>query len=132
VRFSVEEGHVAAFCRALGVAAPVTGQEAPLTFSGCVRQQDPEHMRELVPTGPLASMPGTGGTILHASQRFEYFGPVRVGDSFEVEEVRGRTWTKAGRDGGDLTFTEHLCELRDGSGAVVVRATMVLVETSAR
>jgi len=42
----------------------------------------------------------------------------------------GRTWEKAGRRGGTLTFAEELTEYRDQDGALVVTATMVMVTTS--
>ena len=40
-----------------------------------------------------------GGGGLHAEQEFEYFRPLRVGETLTVHKRQGRTWTKDGRSG---------------------------------
>jgi N-terminal half of MaoC dehydratase len=127
MQFPIEVGHVLAFARAVGEPAPEVGQIAPPTFTATSIQHDPEHMRGMRPSGPLATVAGDGGAVLHAEQHFEYLAPVRVGDVLTVSEAVGRSWAKIRRQGGALEFTEHIKELRDDHGEVVVRSRMVLV-----
>ncbi|MEV8546465.1 MaoC family dehydratase N-terminal domain-containing protein [Streptomyces sp. NPDC051572] len=127
LRFPVEEGHVLAFTRAVGEPPPGAGDVVPPTFTATTVQHDPQHMRDMRPIGALAATADEGGMVLHAEQHFEYLGPVRVGDVLHVDEVPGRTWTSQSGQGGTLTFTELVKELRDDTGSVVVRSRMVLV-----
>ena len=133
--FTVEPGHVMAFSRAVGGPGPVdsppeVGTPAPPTFVAVDVQFDPEHMRGMRPSGVLADTGSAGGSVLHAEQEFEYFAPVRVGDSLTMSHHDGRTWTKRSRGGGELRFREILKEYRNAAGDLVVRSRMVLVETS--
>jgi hypothetical protein len=130
-RFPIEEGHALAFARAIGERAPGPGEVVPPTFTACSGQHDPEHMRDLRPTGALAAAVAAGGTVLHAEQHFEYLGPVCVGDVLTVVERPGRTWEKRNRAGRLLAFTELVKEFTNPVGDVVVRARMVLVRTDA-
>jgi hypothetical protein len=130
-RFPVEEGHVLCFSRAVGEAPPGPGGLVPPTFTATTVLHDPEHMRDMRPVGALAASADGGGAVLHAEQHFEYLGPVRVGDVLQVSETPGRTWTRQSRQGSTLTFTEVVKELRDDTGALVVRSRMVLVRTEA-
>jgi hypothetical protein len=132
LRFPVEEGHVLSFSRAVGEPPPGPGDLVPPTFTATTVQHDPEHMRDMRPVGALAAAADSGGVVLHAEQHFEYLGPVRVGDVLHVSETPGRTWTRQSRQGGTLTFTELVKELRDDTGALVVRSRMVLVMTRAQ
>ncbi|WP_051026916.1 FAS1-like dehydratase domain-containing protein [Nocardia higoensis] len=73
----------------------------------------------------------SGGSALHAEQRFDYLRPVRVGDVLSATQRAGRTWEKEGRRGGKLVFTESITEYRDAAGELVVTATAVAVRTRA-
>ncbi|MEX3647036.1 MULTISPECIES: FAS1-like dehydratase domain-containing protein [Mycolicibacterium] len=134
--FEVEAGHVLTFARAVGdeqlghdIATP--GMPVPATFPSASVQFDPAHMRGLRPSGSLAGISSTvGGSVLHAEQVFEYFAPVRVGDSLIVTEYDGDTWHKQSRRAGDLTFHEILRDYRDLAGNLVLRSRMVLVDTA--
>ena len=133
--FEAEPGHVLAFARAVGDerlthAVPVPGTPVPVTFPACAVQFDPAHMRGLRPSGSLALSSSTaGGGVLHAEQEFEYFAPVRVGDSLTVTERAGDRWHKQSRRGGTLTFHEILRDYHNAAGALVLRSRMVLVNT---
>jgi hypothetical protein len=129
VRFPVEEGHALAFARAVGEHPSGPGDVVPPTFTSTSIQHDPEHMRDMQPAGALAAAVTSGGTVLHAEQRFEYLRPVRIGDVLQVSEQQGRTWLKTSRSGATLTFTELIKELRDQVGELVVRSVTVLVAT---
>jgi hypothetical protein len=131
LRFPIEQGHVLAFARAIGEAAPARGEVVPPTFLACSVQHDPEHMRGMKPVGALAAAIAAGGTVLHAEQHFEYLAPVRVGQVLTVAEREGRSWRKNGRDGKTLAFTELIKEFLNPVGDVVVRSRMVLVRTDA-
>jgi hypothetical protein len=89
-------------------------------------------MRDMRPGGLSAAANPGGGSVLHAEQEFEYFSPVRVGDTLTVSHHEGRTWGKQSRNGTELRFREILKEYRSPAGELVVRSTMVLVETGPR
>lgn len=127
VRFRVEEGHALAFTRAIGARPPATGDHVPPTFLACSAQQDPSHMVEGRPAGLMAQILASGGTVMHASQHFEYLGPVRIGQSVTVTERAGNTWHKVGGDGSALEFVEIIKEYANQVGDVLVRSRMVLV-----
>jgi hypothetical protein len=123
-----------AFTRAVGGpgstgSPPEVGTPVPPTFVAVEVSFDPEHMRDMRPAGVLAAANPTGGSVLHAEQEFEYFAPVRVGDTLTVTHRDGRTWGKQSRNGAELRFREILKEYRNPAGELVVRSTMVLVET---
>jgi hypothetical protein len=147
-RFPVERGHILELARATGeadaafertAADPSAPFAAPLTFPRSSARFDPDN--------PLRPRPGTpwlgsgrtatgtpdaagGGAGLLAEQRFEYHRPVMAGDVLFVESRSGKTWTKQGRTGGELVFSELISEYRDGAGELVVTAVRVTVETS--
>jgi len=132
--FVVEPGHVMAFARVVGEhgladSPPPAGTPVPATFTATDSQFDPQHMRGMRPTGPLATATSSGGSVLHAEQYFDYLEPVRVGQRLTVTHSDGRTWEKASRRGGRLRFREVVKEYRDDQGRLMVRARMVLVET---
>ncbi|EIV90880.1 MaoC family dehydratase N-terminal domain-containing protein [Frankia sp. QA3] len=135
-RFVVEQGHLLAFGRAIGAPPPGRAGLAaldppapvPPTFVAASALHDPEHLRGLRSTGPLAAPPD-GGSLLHAEQHFEYLAPIRVGDVLEVERTDGRRWEKKSRHGGRLRFREVITDYRFPNGALSVRSRMILVET---
>ena len=67
--------------------------------------------------------------MLHAEQQYVYHKPIRPGDELTVSTRRGNAWTKEGRRGGALNFTETITEYRDANGDLVVTATSVGVTT---
>jgi hypothetical protein len=75
---------------------------------------------------------GGGGSlarVLHGEQRFEYHQPIRPGMRLTVTTRPGKTWTKEGKKGGSLRFSESVSEYRDEKGELVVTATSVGVLT---
>ena len=67
--------------------------------------------------------------MLHGEQRFEYHKPIRPGMTLTVTTKPGKTWTKEGKRGGSLRFSESVSEYRDEAGELVVTATSVGVLT---
>jgi hypothetical protein len=137
--FPVEAGHVLLFARAvlddrpdyfnpMASAAPV----APPTFTQALMHFEPDF--EMRPqAGKLApgaeSSNRAGGTVLHAEQRFDYHRHAHPGDVLTATSQPGRTWTKPGRRGGNLAFSEVVIEFRDQAGELVITSTTVRVET---
>ena len=126
MRFTVELGHVTAYCRATGEDVPAIGDDAPFAFPCCLRQQDPEHMRGLKQSGPAATIEGPGMAMV-ASDRLDYTGRVLVGSTYEVTESIGSSWTKTKASGEVLSFSEHVADWVDDAGDIVLRSTRVLV-----
>ncbi|MCL9758193.1 MaoC family dehydratase N-terminal domain-containing protein [Frankia sp. AiPa1] len=140
--FPVEAGAVLLFSRAVGYPDSAYGDGksgAPPTFVQSSAQFDPEsHLRPKpgepwrgsgrTPSGLAAPVPTAGS--LHAEQSYEYHRPVRVGDLLTATQVPGKSWEKAGRRGGALTFTETITEYRDSAGELVVTARSVAVVPS--
>lgn len=147
-QFPVEWGHVAMFARAVGDDHPMyetggvpdpTSVTVPPTFVAAY-----VHFDEDWPLRPRPGQPwvGSGRTpsgvpaadddarnLLHAEQRFDYHAPVRPGDVLSVTESPGATWTKVGRRGGTLTFTQTVQEFHNQHGELVVTATSTGVVT---
>jgi N-terminal half of MaoC dehydratase len=148
LRFPVERGHILEFARATGEADAAyeaaaadldSPLAAPLTFARSSARFDPANPLRPRPGGawhgsgrdatgtPDAARRGTG---LLAEQRFEYHRPMVAGDVLTVEHRPGESWTKQGRAGGEMVFSELVSEYRDEHGDLVVTAVRVTVETS--
>lgn len=147
-RFPVEWGQVVMFARAVGDPHPMyqldgsadpSSVTAPPTFVAAYVHFDEDWALRPRPGEPWV---GSGRTssgvtadddgarnLLHAEQRFDYHAPVRAGDVLTVRQVPGATWTKQGRRGGTLTFTQDVQEFRNQHGELVVTATATGVVT---
>ncbi|MBF4162716.1 FAS1-like dehydratase domain-containing protein [Nocardioides acrostichi] len=152
-RFPVEAGHVLQFARAIGDPSPVyvdpeaaraAGLEAipaPPTFAMASAHFDPEYPLRPNPGRPWIGSADTAtgygpddvdelASMLYAEQHFEYHRPLMVGDVLTGAERAGDTWTKQGRRGGELRFTEVITDFVDQSGAPVVTSRTVSVSTA--
>ncbi len=152
-RFPVEAGHIMLFARSIrdpnpiycdaehASAAEVGGIIAPPTFVQASAQFDPEYVlrpkldepwfgsgREATGRPPSQESRGVGGG-LHAEQHYEYQRPLMAGEVLQAHERDGETWTKQGRRGGTLHFTEKITEYRTPGGELVVTARSVGVIT---
>jgi len=67
--------------------------------------------------------------VLHGEQRFEYHKPLRPGMTLTVTTKPGKTWSKEGKKGGTMNFSESVSEYRDEKGELVVVATSVGIVT---
>ncbi|MGY1743857.1 MULTISPECIES: FAS1-like dehydratase domain-containing protein [unclassified Blastococcus] len=145
-QFPVEAGHVLLFRRAIGDPDAAYDPEAlaPPTFVVAGAQFEPTHpLRPApgepwfgsgrTPSGTAGSNGGGGGaaaSTLHAEQHFTYHRPVRAGDVLTASSRPGGEWTKEGKRGGTLRFTEFVTEYRDAAGELVVTARAVAVTPS--
>jgi peroxisomal enoyl-CoA hydratase 2 len=68
--------------------------------------------------------------LLHGEQEFEYERPLMLGDVLTGQTQLKARYTKAGRRGGEMTFTVYETTFVDATGGVVVRATKTLLEVS--
>jgi acyl dehydratase len=150
LRFPVDESLVLQFARAVcdpnpvytdpvyAAASPVGALLAPPTFMMAADHFDPDYTRRpqigrpwfgsgRTPTG----VPEVGNAQkgFHAEQRFVYHRHARVGDVLSATVRSGEPWTKHGRRGGLLRFSETHTDFVDASGAPVVTATFVGVRT---
>jgi len=150
-RFPVEAGAIALFARALGDDSPAYrdpeseqaracgGIVAPPTFTQAADHFDPEYDRRPRTGEPwfgsaredvgAGTMPAGGVKGFHAEQEFEYHRPLRPGETLTATVSAGRTSSKRGRRGGQLTFSETVTEFRDEAGELVVTARFVGVGT---
>ena len=130
---------------------PLGGVIAPPTFATSSAHWDPNHaLRGVrrIPAAPQKPVPAAGGVpaqargsgggggggldltrILHGEQRFEYHKPVRPGMTLTVTQRPGQSWTKEGKKGGTMRFSESISEYRDEKGELVVTATSVGIVT---
>jgi len=158
-RFHVDRTAILTFASALGetnriywdeafaAETPLGGVIAPPTFAAASAHWNPDYGLRGVRQIPASSTseprpaPGAGGgeaapegggiaNFLHAEQRYEYHQPLRPGMALEVRTRPGEQWTKEGRRGGTLHFSERVSEFRDGEGSLVMTATSVTVRTS--
>ncbi len=69
--------------------------------------------------------------LLHGGQEFIFHGPPpRAGTRLTGQTRTDRTYTKEGRRGGAMTFTETVTEYRDEAGTLVAEARSTLIITS--
>lgn len=154
-RFPVEAGHIMMFARAVRDPNPiyadaeyaagteVGGVIAPPTFVQASAQFDPDYFlrpkldepwfgsgREATGIPPERRSGGGGsGSGLHAEQHYEYHRPLMAGEVLRAHVRDGERWTKEGRRGGTLTFSEQITEYRTLDGELVVTARSVGVMT---
>jgi hypothetical protein len=157
-RFPVEGSHILMFARSIADPNPVyydedaakaaglAGVPAPPTFVQASAQFDPEYFLRPKVGQPwfgsgknATSLPpkeegsggggGGGGGGLHAEQHYEYHRPLIAGEVLTAEVKEGKTWTKEGRRGGTLQFSESIIEYRGKDGELVVTARGVGVRT---
>jgi acyl dehydratase len=129
---------------------PLGGVIAPPTFAVSSAHWDPNYalrgVRKIpapppkpaaVTSGPVGQGGGGAGSggglnltrVLHGEQRFEYHKPVRAGMTLTVTNRAGKSWTKEGKKGGTMRFSESISEYRDEKGELVVTATSVGIVT---
>jgi len=128
---------------------PLGSVIAPPTFAVSSAHWDPNHALRGVrkipappprPPAPAGATPQAGGAgrsaggldltrVLHGEQRFEYHKPVRPGMTLTVTNRPGQSWTKEGKKGGTMRFSESISEYRDEKGELVVTATSVGIVT---
>ena len=157
-RFPVEAGHIMMFARAIADPNPVyyseeaaqaaglPGIPAPPTFVQASAQFDEDYVLRPQVGKPwfgsgknATSLPpkaegdsgggGGNGGGLHAEQHYEYHRPLVAGEVLTATVVPGKSWSKEGRRGGTLQFSESIIEYRDQSGELVVTARGVGVRT---
>jgi acyl dehydratase len=154
-RFHVDRTGILLFASALGETNPIYYDEeyaqstplggviAPPTFAISSAHWNPDFplkgIRRIPKPAPRpAAKEGAGGgaggggnlaRILHGEQRFTYHKPIRPGTTLTVTTKPGKTWTKEGRKGGQLRFSESISEYRDEAGELVVTATSVGIVT---
>jgi hypothetical protein len=69
--------------------------------------------------------------LLHGEQEFEFHGePPRAGDVLTGQARIDRTYTKRGKRGGEMRFTETVTEYRDAGGRLVAEVRGTSIETS--
>jgi hypothetical protein len=135
VLFPIEAGGVLTFARALGYDDST--DVVPPTYLQAANHFDPEFS-----VRPRAGQPWMGANdavasadvshppVLHAEQHYEFHSPLAVGDVLVRTDGDSRAWTKTGRRGGELTFTETVQEFRRESGELVAVSRKVIVQPS--
>ena len=146
ITFPVEAGAIMLFARACGDHSDkFQGDDcvAPPTFVQSSAQYDPDYFLRPQPdkewfgsgknaTGITKKSDSGGGSMagtLHAEQRYEFIRPVRAGEKLYATVSPGKSWSKEGRRGGMLKFSESVTEFRDEDGNLVVIATGLGVVT---
>ena len=148
-KFPIEAGAIMQFARAIGDTNQIyydkeyaKGTElgdiiAPPTFVQASAQFDDEwSLRPKIgepwigsgrePTGnPNPQMRLDRG--LHAEMHYEYYGVLRPGDVLTVKKYPEGTWSKEGKRGGKLSFSETIYDYFDENGALIVRARWISV-----
>ena len=129
---------------------PLGGVVAPPSFASASAHWNPRYSLRGVRQIPEAAAPesrselpsatsqgegrnrGAGdlARVLHGEQRFRYHKPMHPGMRLQVRARRGKSWSKEGRRGGTLHFSESITEYRDEVGELVVTATSVGITTS--
>ena len=151
--FPVDRSAILVFAAALGETNPIYWDEAyasatplgaviaPPTFAVASAHWNPHHaLRGIrrIPAAPPgrearpSESAGDGASllrVLHGEQRFEYHKPIHPGMTLTVTQRPGQSWTKEGKKGGTMRFSESISEYRDEKGELVVTATSVGIVT---
>jgi acyl dehydratase len=152
--FPIEAGHIMMFARSVNdynevyyhnsVAerAGFNHVPAPPTFMMAVDHYDETYNRRPQPgeiwfgsgRDPISDDVSVrpvpkGGSGFHAEERFIYHRHPVAGETLIVEYRTGKVWSKEGRRGGALTFTEEITEFSDAQGKPVITAIWVSVAT---
>jgi acyl dehydratase len=149
-RFYVDRTGILLFASALGETNPIYYDEeyasgtplggviAPPTFAISSAHWNPEYplrgVRRIPPAAPRPEGAAGAGLanlarVLHGEQRFDYHKPLRPGMELEVSMRPGKSWTKEGKRGGTLRFSEQISEFRDAAGELVLTSTSVVIVT---
>jgi len=156
-RFLVDESHIMMFARAVGDPNPIYHDPeyaattevghiiAPPTFAQSSAQFDDEYFLRPKPDQPWFGSgkepsgirrekkegEGSGAAAggLHAEQHFVYHRHLRPGDVLHAVIKPGNTYSKEGKRGGKLIFSETITEYYDADDHLVVTATGVGVRT---
>jgi hypothetical protein len=132
----VDPGLVAVFAASVGdldeeywsqIGAPL-GRTllVPLTYTRAVAQHFDRDGELRAWPGGEPTPEGGGSGRLHAEQHFEYFRPLRTGETLTATTYGESTWSKQGRSGG-LDFAETITDFRGTEGDLVVRTRRVSV-----
>lgn len=149
ITFPIEASHIMMFARSIGDENPVyndadkaKGSEvggiiAPPTFGAASAQFNPEGSRPrpgekwfgsgATPSGIEGKAPSAGG--LNAEQHYEYFRPIRAGETLTAETRPGKTWERESKRAGKLLFSDRITEFRDQNGDLVMTIRGVSVKT---
>ena len=125
--FAVEHGKIREFTRATHTRNPAyaEGSVSPPTFLMCA-----DHFQAKA-NSPWGDHPRNMARTLHAEQEFVFHGPPpAAGTQLSGQARIDRRYTKEGKRGGTMTFTEVVWEYRDDTGTLVSEVRSTLVETS--
>lgn len=125
--FHVELGKVREFARAIGSREPAfnEGTVTPPTFLMAA-----DHWQRRI-NSPWDGVKRNLARTLHAEQEFVFHGaPPSAGTRLEAQSRIDKRYSKEGKRGGTMTFTEVVTEYRDDAGNVVAEVRSTTVETS--
>lgn len=125
--FPIELGKVREFARAIGSrdSSFTQGVVTPPTF---LMAADHWQRRQNSAWGDVKR---NLARTLHAEQEFIFHGPPpAVGTTLRGQSRIDKRYSKEGKRGGTMTFTEVVTEYRDASGAVIAEVRSTTVETS--
>jgi acyl dehydratase len=120
---------------------PLGGVIAPPSFPIAAAHWNPDYplrgVRRIPEPPPRDPASGGGGSdagggltrLLHGEQRFAWHKPMRPGMKLVVASRSGKSWSKEGRRGGTMNFSETISEYRDEGGELVCTATSVTIVT---
>lgn len=130
VTVAVEKGQLAFFAKAIGEDNPIYCDEDAAKNAGYRGIVAPPtytfSLNNLSRRDPFAYMPEIGmdiSNVLHAEEKFEYFGDICAGDVLTMQEEIVDIYDKKG---GALQFFVTEMPVINQDGKVVVKATNVL------
>ncbi|MGF7237789.1 MAG: FAS1-like dehydratase domain-containing protein [Frankia sp.] len=125
----VEAGKVREFAKAVKSGNPANlGRDQPISpptfLASCAFWQGPEN-------GPALDAGLDLARVLHGGQEFVFHGPPpRAGTRLTGRSRIDRSYTKEGRRGGAMTFTEMVTEFRDEADVLVAEMRSTMIVTS--
>jgi hypothetical protein len=116
-------------------------------FAAAVHSAHPEHLEDEEAVTPATFLMTQGfwagpessvfaadrdmSRMLHGGVEFTFpAGPPRTGSWLTGQAAIDRVWTKEGKRGGTMTFTDIVTRFTDETGAVVAEVRSTAIETS--
>lgn len=133
--FPIERSKLAELARSFGDDDPVWYDDAAAAAAGFDAVPVPPTVTVLSahwkPGGVPALVEQLGmdlGRVLHGEARWEYLGPVRLGDTLTARQWVADVTTREGKRGGSMTLVTLKIDFTNQHGELVTRRTDVLIE----
>ena len=133
--FPIDRSKLAELARAFGDTDPVWHDPPAAQAAGFDAVPAPPtvtvlaaHWREGGVPGMVAAIGADLSRVLHGESEWEYFVPVRMGDTLTSRDIVADVTQRQGKRGGTMTMIKIQNEFINQRGELAVRRTDILIE----